>query len=151
MLIAKGYTVSFKLVEGGTVKAPASYALLHDPEGKEFPKCAGFTSPFVKQGRAVNNREAKSYFEKFGDTRSLPIGGQLGIDVPNPLSKWKRIGEIEKINYTRKCPGRSCSHPGRYYHPFEQGKFPVLYRWGRHLRMEMGRGCEWNWRGVVYP
>jgi hypothetical protein len=144
VLIAKGYTVSFTLAAGGTVKAPAGYGLLHDPTGRSWAKCSGLVCSFRKDGDEIEDGEAKSYFGKD------PLGGELALP-PKSLSEWKKLGPVTEIRYTRKCPGRKCDNAAAYYHPFEQGKLPMLYRRGKMLRLELGSGCEWNYRGIVRP
>jgi hypothetical protein len=146
VLIAKGYRVRFVLFGNRSVRAPAGYALLHDPSGHAWPKCSGLCAPFTKTKETVDDREARSYFGFFSDAPGL---GKLVLP-PKDLGSWKRVGEVDEILYTRARPNRlRSSHQADYFHPFE-GK-AVLYRRGRLLRIELGRGCVWNWRGIVRP
>jgi len=148
MLIAKGYAVRVLLERGANqvwVAAPASYGLLHDPSGTDWSKCSGLVAPFSKGGGELDDGDAKSYFGH------APREGELALP-PKALSRWKRLGVITEIEYTRRRPGNlPADHKAPYYHPFEQGKLPTLYRLGRLLRFEMGPGCVWNWRGIVRP
>jgi hypothetical protein len=143
LLIAKGYSVSFR-VNNRWIKAPGGYALLHDPSGSSFAKCAALIAPFSKNRQAIQNGEARSYFGQD------PLGGSIAVP-PRALSAWKKVGPVEEIRYTRKCPGRKCAHAAPYFHPFEKGYTPMLYRRGRLLRLELGPGCEWTERGIVRP
>jgi len=144
MLIAKGYRVNLKLENGRKVRAPASYGLLHDPSGRDWAKCSSLIAPFQKTGDEVSDGEAKSYFG------SEPREGRIALP-PKSLGAWHRVGPVVEIEYTRRRPGRlPADHQADYYHPFE-GKHPMLYRIGKLLRLELGSGCSWNWRGLIRP
>jgi hypothetical protein len=144
MLIAKGFSVSFKLTNGKMVRAPGGYGLLHDPSGKDWPKCSGLVASFSKGGGEIDDRLAKDYFGH------APREGELSLP-PRALSAWKKVGAVAEILYTRRRPGRLLAdHQDEYFHPFEKGT-PTLYRRGRMLRLELGPNCEWSWRGVVRP
>jgi len=144
MLIAKGYKVTLVLEAGRRVAAPASYALLHDPAGRDWPRCSALVAPFRKGGGQIENSEAKSYFG------SDPRAGSVTMPARS-LSGWRRVGAVEQILYSRRRPGNlPASHKADYEHPFKEGK-ATLYRRGRLLRVELGPGCVWNWRGFVTP
>jgi hypothetical protein len=139
MLIAKGYSVSFKMIEGGTVRGGAGAALLHDPSGKTWPSCSGLVASFKKGLGPIKNNTAEEYL-------GMPaLRGEINLP-PRRLSEWSYVGEIAVVNYRR-----IGKHASPFYHPIEGGK-AKLYRWrGRVLRMELGSGCVWNWRGIVTP
>ena len=142
MLIAKGYSPSFEMKEGGTIRASLGAALLHDPTGHAWPSCSGLVMPFARRRapleRDVDIGDAEEYFGR------KPLIGH--VTVPSKaLTGWRSLGAIEVINYRRV--GR---HKASYYHPIEKGT-ATLYRKGRLLRVELGRGCEWTWRGIVKP
>jgi hypothetical protein len=144
MLICKGFAVSFKLASGKTVKAPGGYGLLHDPGGKDWAKCSGLIAPFSKGGSEIDDAKAKDYF---GHTAR---GGELKLP-PRSLGEWKKLGVVSEILYTRRRPGRlPADHQDRYYHPISNGT-ATLYRRGRMLRIELGPGCDWSYRGIVSP
>jgi hypothetical protein len=144
MLIAKGYTVLFVLSSGRTAKPAASYGLLHDPSGRDWPACSGLVAPFSKGGDEVENSEARKYF---GHTAREG----KAVLPPRSLSAWTKVGVVDEVLYTRTRPGHlPASHRGTYYHPIEKGT-ATLYRRGRLYRVELGRGCVWNERGVVRP
>jgi hypothetical protein len=145
MLIAKGYAVTAILKTGKHVKAPAGYAMLHDPSGKYWPACSGLVAPIArKSGEAVSCGPAQDYFGH------EPLGGEVDVP-PRALSQWKSLGEIDELLYTRRRPrGLPASNAGPYFHPIEKGT-ARLYRLGRMLRIELGSGCVWNWRGIVKP
>ena len=143
MLIAKGFSVSFLLVSGKKVKAPASYGLLHDPSGKDWPRCSGLVAPFSKGGEEIDDKLAREYFGH------APREGEL-TQPPRALSSWRKLGVVEEILYYRRRPGNlPADHKGEYYHP-PKGTATV-YRLGRLLRLELGPNCLWNWRGIVSP
>ena len=138
MLIAKGYAPSFKLDTGKTVRAPRGAALLHDPTGRAWPSCSGLVLTFAKSGKETKDSAAEEYLGR------APKLGEATVP-PKALSGWQRVGEVEVVNYRR-----IGNHAASYYHPIEGGK-AVLYRRGRALRIELGSGCVWNWRGIVTP
>lgn len=145
MLIAKGYAVRF-ILEHGAVRPAAGHALLHDPSGHAWPRCSGLVAPFRKTREEVEDREARSYFGLFSDA---PMKGLLALP-PRALSDWNYLGDVEEIEYTRRRPGGlRASHQAPYFHEFE-GRVR-LYRRGNLFRIELGRGCSWNWRGIVRP
>jgi hypothetical protein len=138
MLIAKGYAPSFKMVEGGTIRGGRGAALLHDPTGRAWPSCSGFIIAFSKGGKETKDSAAEEYLGR------APKLGEATVP-PKALSSWKRVGEVETVNYRR-----IGNHAASYYHPIEGGR-AVLYRRGHALRIELGSGCVWNWRGIVKP
>lgn len=150
MLIAKGFAVTFIMDDGRRIKAPAGYALLHDQDGTDFPRCSGFVMPFQHSARdpEVDNATARTYFghQPFRGSAAAP---------PRALSAWRRVGdlddmEVDEILYTRRRPrSLPVTHGARYFHPFK-GR-ATLYRHGRLFRIELGAGCVWNARGVVTP
>jgi hypothetical protein len=145
MLIAKGYGVRF-VMEHGSVRPARTHALLHDPSGRVWPKCSGLVSPFRKTGDEINDSTAKSYFGLFSDA---PRRGIL-VMPPRALSEWRFSGYVEEIEYSRFRPdGLRSSHRDDYFHPFKGDA--LLYRRGGLFRIELGRGCLWNWRGIVRP
>ena len=138
MLIAKGYGVSFEMKQGPVVRAPAGAALLHDPTGKHWPSCSGLVMRFTKTNRPIHDDAAKEYLG------IEPRAGSI-TTPPRRLSEWKRVGDVAVINYRR-----IGEHADSYYHPIERGA-AVLYRRPGALRVELGGGCVWNWRGIVKP
>lgn len=144
MLIAKGFNVGFTLASGKKIKAPAGYGLLHDPSGKDWARCSGLVVPFAKGGDEIDDKLAKEYFGH------APREGELRLP-PKALSSWRKLGVATEVLYTRRRPGRlPADYADQYFHPFKGGK-ATLYRLGRMLRIELGAGCSWTWRGVVSP
>lgn len=145
MLIAKGFHVIFKMDDGRTVRPPAGHALLHDEDGRDWPRCSGLVIPIKRVTREpVRSSSAKSYFGH------EPVGGRVVLP-PRTLSEWQRVGVIDEVLYTRRRPrGLPSAHRADYYHPIDKGT-ATLYRRGRHYRMELGSGCRWNWRGIITP
>lgn len=144
MLIAKGFRVIFKMKGGKTVKPPAGYAMLHDEDGRDWPRCSSIVIPIRVAGGPVKDAKARAYFGH------LPAAGRAVLP-PRSLSEWTRVGEIDEVLYTRRRPrGLPASHQSDYYHPIEKGT-ATLYRRGRWYRMELGSGCQWNWRGIIKP
>ena len=140
MLIAKGYSASFKMEGGGTVRGAPGAALLHDPTGRTWPSCSGLVLPFRKTRQPLEDAEAAKYFGEG------PLRGELVGLPPKALREWRRLGEVREVLYRRT--GR---HADSFFHPIAEGKRVMLYRRGRALRLELGGGCTWNWRGIVKP
>ena len=85
MIICKGFSVSFKLANGKTVKAPGGYGLLHDPSGRDWAKCSGLVCSFSKGGDEIDDAAARDYF---GHT---PREGTMRLP-PRSLSAWRKLG-----------------------------------------------------------
>jgi hypothetical protein len=138
------------MVEGGTIKAPASYAFLHDPAGKYWPSCSALIAPLDRRyDEEVSHGPGQQYFGHKPLAGETPDIGKLPSF--KAISKWKYLGEIEEIYYTRMRPrGLPNYAKDRYKHPIENGR-ALLYRRGRMLRIELGSGCVWNWRGIIKP
>ena len=147
MLVVKGFRAIFKMEDGQTVRPPAGHAILHDESGKDWPRCAALIAAIKTHPNdpPVSDAAAKSYLgaePRVGST-TLP---------PRALGSWSRVGRIEEFLYTRRRPR---DLPGKlqddYYHPIEKG-VATLFEWRRGIyRVELGRGCLWNWRGIVRP
>lgn len=146
MLIAKGYDVGFKLEgERDLILPPKSYAMLHDPSGVDWPKCSVLVAPFKRGGEPVRNKLAEEYFHY------RPRRGRIALP-PRDVLAWIELGPVKEIDYWR--PGEE--YEGEWWHPFGEAGFlfkshlPILHRFGRMMRLELGH-CTLNWRGFVYP
>lgn len=162
MLIVKGFRVSFVLSSGKTVRPPASYALMNDEDGRDWPRCSGLIGPLSRTSKTpISNAQAKAYFgyQPMAGSAVIPSGEE------RKLSNWRLLGEVKEVLYTRRRAGREpAEHEDDYYHPISKGVIgrllevvlglPAgarLYRWGRWYRIELAAGCVWNWRGIVRP
>lgn len=150
MIAAKGYDVSVVLVGGKTVKAPRGAALLHDEDGAAWPRCSALIALFrtTREPLGATPQWVRGYF---GAAHTLRRGSV--VLPPRSLSGWTLVGRCESVDYRREGV-----HADEYTHPFgERGgatwltRHPKLFRLGRDLRIELGRGCVWNWRGIVRP
>jgi hypothetical protein len=137
MLIAKGTRIGLILASGKTLKPGG--VLLHDPEGEDWPRCSGLIMPIERTSRPINGTtRAKEYIG-----RNVRLGWVN--TPPKQLSAWHRIGKVVgAIDYTR-----SGKHADDYRHDFKEDV--TAYRRGRAVRLELGSGCTWNWRGFVRP
>lgn len=148
--ILKGRSCKFDMVEGPAVSCKGG--MIHDPSGKRWPKRSVLCGPVKKVGPGEMDSEAKSYL---GGNHKAAV--YVTSDVPRALSKWRYVGDVEQIWYTRT--GRRFT--GRYYHPFSKstsidvmlrGPGRVrLYRLGRYCRLELPRGATLDFRGYVWP
>lgn len=151
MLIAKGYSVAFLLESGAVVRPSRSYAILHDPSGIDWSSDSVLVANFTKGGDYIEDDEAEEYFGY------EPCEGKILLP-PRGIREWRKLGTVEKIDYTRTRPERlPASYRGRYDHVFGEegwifkGAMPPLYKRGRLLRLEFPEGCELNWRGFCWP
>jgi hypothetical protein len=161
MLIVKGHAVSFDLVDGDKVDAPAKYGMMHDPTGRYWKKTSILIGPYERLreesdgdkytrdylGRNFDVRVGETYLNRAGDMK-LP---------PKALSAWTYEGKVEKIWYTRhghKQGGTRFQHeinkPSvvRFFKGKGEGR---LYRCGAWLRYDLSRGAISDGRGFVWP
>lgn len=137
MIVAKGYAVTLTLEDGQKLRGPA---LLHDESGKDWPSCSSLVAAFRKTQEHL--KDVRGYFGAVYQVRR----GELQLP-PRDLSAWTRVGAATEITYSRHG-----EHADDYYHPFgEKSALPIVYRRGGVLRIELGRGCKWNWRGIIRP
>ena len=156
-MIRKGTRVLFEMKDGSDVEPPAKYALLHDPEGEDWPARSMLVGPYAT-GKAVEDvpSSAKAYLG-----RQYEIHKGSCVLPPRHLQEhcdriWEEIGEVDTIYYYRH--GTKAS--GDFRHKF--GRFTiislfkgrgkaVLYGWGEWLRLELPRGAIADDRGIVWP
>ena len=150
MLIAKGFDVGFELADGDEIDV--SGAMLHDPDGEDWPACSLLITAFRGGGVASDvPSEAKHYL---GKSYRAHVGS---VKLPpKNLDDWKRVGEVAVIYYDR--PGRRA--PGPFRHAFgrrrwqalfRKGKLSTLFKLGRAHRLELGPKCIADDRGLVFP
>ncbi len=151
MIAAKGYAVALHM-EGGrrVLTLEPKIALLHDEDGAAWPKCSALIAPMKKTGRPLE--EVPGRVTKYFGKDYVVRRGEIVLP-PVDLGAWKAVGSVERIDYSREG-----AYADDWWHPFEtrrflfwKGDLPVLYRRGRALRLELGSGCVWNWRGIVKP
>lgn len=157
MLIAKGYECHL-FVGSREYSPPASYAMLHDPDGVDWPSDSILFARFSKDREEISYDPAEDYF---GDG---PLGGSIQLP-PRDLSRWSQIGPVKKIEYTRLRPhGMPAKYQGDYYHMFDGSEGllslltflftdiePSLYRKGRLYRMELPNWASLDDRGFIWP
>lgn len=150
MLFAAGSSVRFVLTTG---RSRRGKILLHDEAGDSWPSSSGLVVPGFKHlGRdlAISDEYAQRYY---GDSYVLKRGSVRL--PPKPLSQWKEIGRVKEAFYVR----RGDIEPGPKKHVFGESilfkllgkKLPRLYKHGQYMRLELGEGAVWNWRGIVSP
>ena len=148
MLIAKGFHCRFFLTDppGGSRRGAI---LLHDEDGEAWPYSSGLVVPsFTRSGKPCDDEAARRYY---GDDYALKQGR---VELPpKDITRWRKIGQVETVWYTR----RGDVEPGPYEHEFQGaglfggGDLPMLHSIGPYLRLELGKGSKWNWRGIVKP
>lgn len=159
MLIAKGYRVALRRPRSAKLrKLPASYALLHDVKGADWPSCSALIAPFTRSRQQIpGNVDVSPAVEYFNYE---PRGGHLVLPSKR-LSDWKDLGEVNAITYIRPGDKEGLGDDLLYGHEFSnetgwwifksETGYPRLYKHGRAYRMELPNGCVWNWRGFCYP
>lgn len=134
-------------------------AMLHDPKGVSWSKCSLLFVKFA-HGRAPATAAQKrgAPREYLGKTYNAHVGT---VELPpKNLSEWDRVGEVKEIFYTRH--GTKAS--GRFRHVFNAPRgmmhvvFAVkgtrkviLYQRGSAYRIELGKGCIADDRGIAWP
>lgn len=153
-LVSKGTRVGFDLKDGEEIDAPAGYGMLHDPTGHHWARCSLLIAPF-RRGTVVDPDEVPSYAKAYLGRKYRPHVGE--VTLPNKsLNGWERLGEVGRIWYTRG----GTKAPFRFQHPigkktafsiFRGKDTATLYRQGRYYRVQLGRGCVLDDRGIVHP
>jgi hypothetical protein len=139
MILIKGKEVRCEMSDGSIFHPPARYGLIHDPDGKQLPKCYVFIGPYKTSKKPVEmTSDAKSYF----GSDYKPTGAV--VDVPD--GDWHPMGDVVQIFYKREG-----KYKGKYFHLFAKRTTVVLSRCKSHFRLELPSGCIVNWRGFVYP
>jgi hypothetical protein len=150
LLIAKGFRCRFFLEEGGSRRGAV---LLHDEDGEAWPYTSGLIVPsFRRLGEPCDDRAAQRYY---GDDYPLKEG--VVTLPPRDLRRWEAVGPVNVAHYDRRGdvePGPKEHEFGAGYSLFRAlggGALPVLYKLGPNMRLELGNGAVWNWRGIVRP
>jgi hypothetical protein len=150
MLRAIGYRSDLHLKDGDWRKPPGP--MLYDPSGRAWPSCSLLFASFTKGGL---ERDPPSDAVDFYGRRYEVHRGTISMPTRD-LGAWRKIGPVEELEYTR--PGTKA--PGDFGHLFGKRRwqtlykascFPVLYVLGRAYRLELGRGCVVDERGIVHP
>jgi hypothetical protein len=162
MLMVKGTRVAFDLADGAEIDVRPGLGMMHDPDGKAWPRCSLLIGPFTK-GRAMSSPPsawgaARQYYGRQYAVRQ----GEVNLP-PRALSGWERLGPVTQIWYTRvgskyRRSGErpdfrhEYNKPGLLTRMFKgKGRPPVLYSRGEFLRLEMQAGCMLDARGIVFP
>ena len=141
MLIAKGSNVRLVLADGRSVRAPGG--MLHDPNGKAWPRCSVLVGPFQK-GREPIQKDlgARKYF---GADYNASLGSANIPDDKN-LDGWKKVGDVRQIFYVRTG---NVYGGTLFQHPFKP--HAKLYRLGKWHRLELGSWCSLDEAGFRKP
>jgi hypothetical protein len=153
-LVTKGTRVGFDMEDGQEINAPPGYGMLHDPTGKSWARCSLLIAPFRRGGLAQED-EVPSYARAYLGRRYRPRIGDVVLPEKS-LVGWDRLGRVSRIWYTR---GGSKA-PFRFQHPigkktifsiFRGKDQATLYKKGRYYRVQLGRACVLDDRGIVHP
>jgi hypothetical protein len=140
MLIAKCHALAFHTTDGRLIKPARGSTLLHDPTGKSWPKTSCLITTFRKTGAAIEDPTD----EEISWAKNPENVREGKVDIPPRTRGWKEIGRVFSIDYTRYG-----EHADWYEHEFKR---PVrLLQRGKAMRLELGRGAEFNWRGFLVP
>lgn len=153
MLIVKGRAVSFDLVDGAKIDAPAKYGMMHDPTGRTWKRTSVLIAPFEKLG---DETDGDKYSRDYLGHSHLTHAGDVRLP-PKELSAWTYEGEVERIWYTRTGKKNGSK---RFQHEFNKSGFQRLvrgkgkarlYSRGNVYRLELPRGAHLDSRGYVWP
>ena len=161
MLIVKGHAVSFDLVDGKKIDAPARNGMMHDPTGRYWKRTSVLVGPYERLseesdgdkytrdylGSGFAVRVGDTYLNRAGDSK-LP---------PKALSAWAYEGEVEKIYYTRhgaRNGGKRFKHKMNEMslaRLFKGKGHARLYSCGAWYRLDLPRGAILHRAGFVWP
>jgi hypothetical protein len=147
VIIARGHSVSLELADGRTIYGPRGSEILHDETGKQIPKDVALVMRFEHTGRKLEEPLPKYVGQHFGDYQ--PRDGRA--ELPPLTRGWTEVGQISKIEYTRRGELHHGQQRREKTHDFGEGgflfgsKMPTLYRRGEAL---MIRPVRWSWKGV---
>lgn len=153
-MLCRGTRVVLELVSGEKIRPPGAYGLLHDTEGKSWPKSTVLLGPFQRGGRADEVPSAVRYY--LGRTHTIHQGEAETESLPRRLGQWERLGELAVIYYCRGgTKARACFHHEMNRRLLERamhgrGKVTV-YKFGRWYRLQFPRGARIDDRGFVWP
>jgi hypothetical protein len=150
MIVVKATHVVFERDDRTKLTIPASYGMLHDPEGESRPKCEVYFAPYtiLRREPPTLSAAARRYLGANYDARlartDLPIAG------------WSEVGMVRTIWYKRNGergvarPREDFVHPFRTVIPFWR-KSLLLEKSGRAYRLSLGAFCSIDDRGFVFP
>jgi hypothetical protein len=140
-IIIKGDQLSFEMTNKEIVKLPPEYGIIHDPEGRQLPRCKAYFGPFETTSVPAQPSSYASYY--LGRTYKPNVAR---IDIPRG-NNWKLIGPVNQIFYRR----RGKIQPVPFYHPFKRGVIPQLYKQKNCYMLDLKDGCVVDDRGFVHP
>ena len=144
MIIVKGDEVSFVRADSArAIRLPATYKMVHDPDGESLPKCEVYFGPVtMTRAKAKMTSAASQYLGR-------KYEGRLARLNP-PSGGWKPAAQVSMIHY-RRWGHRGVDGPREMFkHPFK-GSPLTLERSGRFYRIALGRICFLDDRGFVFP
>ena len=134
MIIDRGYDVRITLASGRVVRGSS---LLHDETGRDLPANVVLVMPYRKTGKLVE-RPPGHVKQHFGN-----YPPRDGVFIVPPDDGWVEVGQVAKLEYTRRGELHHGQKSHRKTHPFS--KMPTLYRRGTALKIGP---VAWDWRGV---
>jgi hypothetical protein len=151
-ILVKGHSVSFDLPTL-EIDARKEHGMMHDPTGRLWKKTSILVGPYWRsKEEADGDGHMRDYF---GSSHLIRVGDAKL--PPKGLERWRFIGDVEKIWYTRtgkKYGGK------RFQHGFNKsllgrivkGKGRArLYQLGEWYRLELPRGAIVDGRGFLWP
>lgn len=155
-MLCRGTRVILQLVEGRDIKPPAGYGLLHDTEGKQWPKNVVLLGPFSRGGSTKDEKIPSNVRYYLGRTYTIHRGEANTESLPHALSAWTKVGDLEVLYYCRGgTRGPGCAHHKlnkRVLDRALRGKGSVgVYKHGRWYRLQFPRGAQIDDRGFVWP
>lgn len=150
MIVVKGTHVEFEREDRTVLKLPATYGMLHDPEGADRPKCEVFFAPYVllKGDPPDLSRAARAYLGENYDAR--PARTDLPVTEYADLCLVRTIWYVRNGDRGVRGSNERFVHPFRTRIPFWKKSLP-LSKNGRSYRLVLGPYCTIDDRGFVFP
>jgi hypothetical protein len=140
MLMVKGYAVRLVLANGKSLRAGG--AMMHDPGGRDWPRCSVLIGSFTRGSEPVSDLGTRQYYGPGYQARK----GSANVPDSKAIDSWRLVGEASQIFYKRT----GNIYGGQLFrHKFSR---PVrIYKQGRWTRLELGTFCSLGPRGFVSP
>ena len=139
-ILIKGCAVALIMSDERLLVRPASHGIIHDPTGRQLPRCDVFVGPYrrSKQPAQLDSHGVQYFGRRYEAT-------DASVDMP--AGPWRPAGQARAIIYRRERGVHANAKPFR--HVFRR---PVdVERCGSMLRLRLPNGCVVSWRGFVNP
>jgi hypothetical protein len=155
-VICKGDYVIFEMVEGRDIQPAARAALLHDPDGREWPDNVFLIGSFRKGPRCDNDEVPSDARRYLGRRYEIHCGS---VTFPPRAGPWKSLGEVKELYYVRS----GTIHKGmrHRFNKWDWRSFGArllkgrghayLARHGSWYCLKLSKGAIANHLGLIWP